>query len=624
MIYPEGAWNVSPNLVVMKIFTGTVRIAQETGAEIIPIAVEQYDDTFYFNIGENYKISRDSNLSIDEINGQLRDKLATLKWEIIETQPSLKRDELPDGYLDKFQSDIVMKCNYGYGFSLEDAIAESFHDKNVVTEEEVFAFLENVDIVNMKNTEIYHKAVEIFNNHHNTNKFINDNNEIIVSNTDIKESINKINNNSLQKKYLKEHLLIFSDLGDIIEKSNLVNQTFENKNRESNKIWSYYLNGLNVNNSKFLFEFDVISKENGENHYRVQRLEKIEKKQTLPSESANFSTDSNLATSAFSENNIPHSNINVKSGILPTINNMQNNENDTNKLAPTREDFESTKTNKILNPNEIAKLTKEDVNTTPILPVKASTNKVNDGNSHFAKNIKDKVNMLNAEQKAEILSKEDVRYYDKVTNKESLEKAFKRLNAGGKAEVTRWFNNNENIDSSDVAEGYILLKQYSDKAENAINLAEKDYYNEMVVETAKKMRKLGTTAGQIVQAFNIMERMTPEGMVKYSQSELSEAYDRMIKNKSKEWIDKHREDFDLKPDEVQFIMDTMKEVSEMEDGYGFSLEDAIAESFHDKNVVTEEEVFAFLENVDINSNNAFLARQKHELVLKKQIIPKIH
>lgn len=146
LIYPEGAWNVSPNLVVMKIFTGTVRIAQETGAEIIPIAVEQYDDTFYFNIGENYKISRDSNLSIDEINGQLRDKLATLKWEIIERQPSLKRDELPDGYLDKFQSDIVMKCNYGYGFSLEDAIAESFHDKNVVTEEDVFAFLENVDI----------------------------------------------------------------------------------------------------------------------------------------------------------------------------------------------------------------------------------------------------------------------------------------------------------------------------------------------------------------------------------------------------------------------------------------------------------------------------------------------
>lgn len=225
---------------------------------------------------------------------------------------------------------------------------------------------------------------------------------------------------------------------------------------------------------------------------------------------------------------------------------------------PVSEDIESSsKKSKILNPNEISRLTKEDANTTPILPKRGSVNIVNDGNSHFAKNIKDKVNMLNAEQKAEILSKEDVRYYDKVTNKESLEKAFKRINDGGSSEALRWANQeSKNANATDVAEGWILMKQYADNGD----------YDGMVV-VAKKMREIGTTAGQTVQAFNIMERMTPEGMVKYAQSELSEAYDRMVKNKSKEWIDKHREDFDLKPDEVQFIMDTMKEVSEMEDGY---------------------------------------------------------
>lgn len=152
-----------------------------------------------------------------------------------------------------------------------------------------------IAISKITNTEIYHKAVEIFGNHHNTNTFINDGNKIIVSNSDIKESINKINNDSLQRKHLKEHLLIFSDLGDIIEKSNLVNQTLEKKNRENNKIWSYYLNGLNINDSNYLFEFDVISKDNGENHYRVQRLEK---KQILPSESVIYDTASNLAISA--------------------------------------------------------------------------------------------------------------------------------------------------------------------------------------------------------------------------------------------------------------------------------------------------------------------------------------
>lgn len=156
-----------------------------------------------------------------------------------------------------------------------------------------------------------------------------------------------------------------------------------------------------------------------------------------------------------------------------------------------------------------------------------------------------------------ILSKEDIRYYDKVTNKESLEKAFKKINDGGSSETLRWVKqDSKNANATDVAEGWILLKQYADNG---------DY--DSMVEVAKKMREIGTTAGQTVQAFNIMERMTPEGMVKYAQSELSEAYDKMVKNKSKEWIDKYRKDFDLKPDEVKFIMDTMQEVQNMEDGY---------------------------------------------------------
>lgn len=146
LIYPEGAWNVTPNQVVMKIFTGTVRMAMETGADIIPIGVEQYDKNFYFNIGENYKISKNSSKTIDELNSELRDKLATLKWEIMESQSMLNRIEVPENYLQEFQSEIVERCNYGYGFSLEDAISESFHDKNICSEGEAFEVLENIDI----------------------------------------------------------------------------------------------------------------------------------------------------------------------------------------------------------------------------------------------------------------------------------------------------------------------------------------------------------------------------------------------------------------------------------------------------------------------------------------------
>lgn len=221
----------------------------------------------------------------------------------------------------------------------------------------------------------------------------------------------------------------------------------------------------------------------------------------------------------------------------------------TNEIAPVKKP-------KILNPNEISKLTKEDANTTPNLPTKKRT-KVGDGKSKYFENIKNKTNMLNDEQKLQILTNDDVKYYDKITNKDSLEEAKSRLDKNGRNETINWFNkSSESATATDVAEGWILLKQYADNNDT----------NGMV-EVAKKMREIGTTAGQTVQAFNIMSRMTPEGMVAYAQSELSEAYDKMVKNKTKEWIESNRAKFDLKPSEVEFIMKTMQEVQNMEDGY---------------------------------------------------------
>lgn len=224
---------------------------------------------------------------------------------------------------------------------------------------------------------------------------------------------------------------------------------------------------------------------------------------------------------------------------------------------PVREDIESSsKKSKILNPNEISKLTKEDANTTPNLP-NYKKNKYSDGKSKFAKNVENKVNMLNEEQKNIILSEDNVKFYDKVTNKESLEKAFKKLEKNGASETLGWFNKDpKNANSIDVAEGWILLKQYADN-NDALGMK----------NVAKKLRNIGTAAGQTVQAFNIMERMTPEGMVAYAQSELDEAYDKMVKNKTREWINKHRSEFDLTPEETQTIMNIMDEVKNMEDGY---------------------------------------------------------
>jgi len=235
---------------------------------------------------------------------------------------------------------------------------------------------------------------------------------------------------------------------------------------------------------------------------------------------------------------------------------------DNNQLIP----IDSNKLKKVMNPTEISKLTKQDANTTPILPTrKVQTGK---GESSFARNISEKTNMLSEDSKKSILSSNEVNYYKQVTNEESLNKAFDKINKGGQSEVYSWMTkSSENATSVDIAEGWILLKQYQDQIQNETDTSKKDDLNRSMVEVAKKMREMGTKAGQTVQAFNIMNRLTPEGMVYYAQSELQEAYEKMSKNKTKEWIDANRENFELTPEDTQFIMNNMEEIRDMEDGY---------------------------------------------------------
>lgn len=238
--------------------------------------------------------------------------------------------------------------------------------------------------------------------------------------------------------------------------------------------------------------------------------------------------------------------INNLSKQIETLQNQTQNSYMDNDIIPVR---------KVLNPAEIANLRVEDANTTPNLPNKSyekGTKK-----SKFYKNITEKTQMLPETARTLLSDENNIQYYKGITNEESMNEALKRLQKDGTSETNRWFNQkSESATANDVAEGWILLKQYSDN---------KDYDN--MIQVAKKMRDIGSAAGQTVQAFNIMSRLTPEGMVKYAQSELTEAYNQMVKNKSQDWINKNMKNFDLTPGDVEFIMNTMEKVQTMQDGY---------------------------------------------------------
>lgn len=140
LIFPEGAWNTTPNYPVMKIFTGTVRMAKDTGAEIVPIAIQQYGKTFYFNIGENYLISESTEKSVEFLNNELRDKLSTLQYELLSCAAPLNRSEI-DNSVTKFQEEHFGKAAAEFGFTVEDTAMERFHDKSIIEWNEAFAHL---------------------------------------------------------------------------------------------------------------------------------------------------------------------------------------------------------------------------------------------------------------------------------------------------------------------------------------------------------------------------------------------------------------------------------------------------------------------------------------------------
>lgn len=270
-------------------------------------------------------------------------------------------------------------------------------------------------------------------------------------------------------------------------------------------------------------------------------------------------TNNNVSTIS---NSISQNNDSVKSNTIITNNYAQQTQNDThnnqnvvpsvaNNSLPVGE-YTRKKT---MNPTEIANLKPENANTTPQL--KKKTYKKGNKQSSFLSNIVMDSKFLNEDLRQEMSKEDSIKYYEGITNKGTLESAYNKLQRNGQEEVIKWHTkDSKNATAEDVATGWILLKQYQDNG---------DYQS--AVEAAKKMRDIGTTAGQTVQAYNILSRLTPEGMFYYAQSELDEAYNRMVEGKSKKWIEENQSKFNLTPEETQSILDIMKNVSTMKDGY---------------------------------------------------------
>lgn len=137
MWFPEGAWNLSANLPVLRMHYGIVDAAQQANAVIIPMAIEQYENNFIVNIGENYYVDKDNNL-IDEISN-LRDVMATLKYEIWQSVPKMLSSEISS--YTEMETALLDKRFSEWRLPRETVFSWVFKPKNIITSDEAFAHL---------------------------------------------------------------------------------------------------------------------------------------------------------------------------------------------------------------------------------------------------------------------------------------------------------------------------------------------------------------------------------------------------------------------------------------------------------------------------------------------------
>lgn len=159
VIFSEGAWNTTDNIVVTKLFTGATQAAIRTSTDIIPIAIDKdKNNKYYVKIGKNIDTSN-MRLEDKEIETEkIREILAGLKYDIWEEIAKIEgptlRKNLPKNAKEQYLAGIMKDSDNGY--TLEVIENTRYHEKGVTSPEEAFAHLGKLK-VNKNNAFLFQK-----------------------------------------------------------------------------------------------------------------------------------------------------------------------------------------------------------------------------------------------------------------------------------------------------------------------------------------------------------------------------------------------------------------------------------------------------------------------------------
>ena len=90
VMFPEGTWNLSPNLLMLPMYFGCISISQETGVPILPVYLHFTEEVCKAEINPPFYPGEDKVAAIRD----LRDILASSAWRFLEQEPMLSRADL--------------------------------------------------------------------------------------------------------------------------------------------------------------------------------------------------------------------------------------------------------------------------------------------------------------------------------------------------------------------------------------------------------------------------------------------------------------------------------------------------------------------------------------------------
>lgn len=116
LIYPEGAWNVTPRLT-QALFPGAARIAVNGRGVIIPVGIVRDRKRYTVNIGSEMDVDGAGEADIKGITSELRERISSLVAEIVFSEEQIvPRASMGDARQNElgFIADIMSESENGY------------------------------------------------------------------------------------------------------------------------------------------------------------------------------------------------------------------------------------------------------------------------------------------------------------------------------------------------------------------------------------------------------------------------------------------------------------------------------------------------------------------------------